>query len=611
MMKSKKWKVSLFTMMLILMMSVIPVQAVRTVSMKKGQEKNLSVVLTLSQLDSGLATASYTWHSTNTGVVKVAGTSRVARVYAVGNGTCYVSASTTGAYCSWKITVGSGGSSGTTGNKTTTKKVTVKSVKLNKTSLTLNVGKTQTLKYTVSPKTAKTTVGWTSSNTRVASVNGGKVTAKNPGKATITVKTANGKKKSCKVTVKAPAKKVTMSHSSLTLGKGDKFKLTATVSPTNTTDKWKWSSSNKKLATVNSKGQVTAKKSGRVTITAKCGSKKATCSIKIAKSKIKKINPRANYVEVGMGSTALLGYTFTPSDADGMLTWSSSNTNVVKVNQNGKVTPVSTGTATVTVKASSGASAKYTVKVTVPATRVTLDTSSLTVRKGKTASLFAMVTPFDTTDKITWKSGNTSIATVSASGKVTGVSAGTTYIQAIAGSCVASCQVTVDDSADISEATILIYDGYYQYAYYATDKMSEKIPFDRTKGIRLTQSNRNVSNYIEICERPSNGTLRLVLSNVETGGIDSVGGNLILELEPGTSNVNMNGIRVKGDLTICGAGSLTARNYSSAISANTVRVAGGATVTAYSELESSAPIDATNGLTIESGSHVAQYRETY
>lgn len=84
------------------------------------------------------------------------------------------------------------------------------SVSLNKTSLTLDVGKSYTLTKTVSPSSAVTSYTWSSSNTSVATVDGnGKVTAKKAGTATITVKTSNGKTATCKVTVNLPTPQIT------------------------------------------------------------------------------------------------------------------------------------------------------------------------------------------------------------------------------------------------------------------------------------------------------------------------------------------------------------------------------------------------------------------
>ena len=89
--------------------------------------------------------------------------------------------------------------------------ITPTSVALNKTTLTLDIGKTSNLRATVYPSNATNKkCTWSSSNTSVATVDGnGKVTAKASGTATITVKTSNGKTATCKVTVNLPAPQIT------------------------------------------------------------------------------------------------------------------------------------------------------------------------------------------------------------------------------------------------------------------------------------------------------------------------------------------------------------------------------------------------------------------
>ena len=90
-----------------------------------------------------------------------------------------------------------------TSASTTVKKTTAPTkVALNKTSATLVKGKSLTLKATLTPAKATTKLSWSSSDTKVATVNqSGNVTAVKKGTATITVKTSNGKKATCKVTV--------------------------------------------------------------------------------------------------------------------------------------------------------------------------------------------------------------------------------------------------------------------------------------------------------------------------------------------------------------------------------------------------------------------------
>lgn len=140
-------------------------------------------------------------------------------------------------------------------------------VKINKTSTTIYVGKTETLKISGTSKKVK----WTTSNKSVATVSSkGKVTAKKAGTATITAK-VSGKSYKCKVTVKNPS----LNRSKATLEEGK----TITLKLTGATAK-KYTSSNKNVATVSSKGKIIAKKAGTATITC-TGSNKKTYKCKI------------------------------------------------------------------------------------------------------------------------------------------------------------------------------------------------------------------------------------------------------------------------------------------------------------------------------------------
>jgi uncharacterized protein YjdB len=115
----------------------------------------------------------------------------------------------------------------------------VKYVRLTPTEINLSPGKTATLTATVIPENATDrTVTWESSNTNVATVNNGIVTAKNTGTAVITVKTQDGSKTaSCTVIVDYFAAGVTLNKEQLTLKVGDTEQLTATVLPEDATDK--------------------------------------------------------------------------------------------------------------------------------------------------------------------------------------------------------------------------------------------------------------------------------------------------------------------------------------------------------------------------------------
>lgn len=130
---------------------------------------------------------------------------------------------------------------------------------------------------------------WTSSNKKVATVDkNGKITGKKKGKTYITVTMKSGAKAICYLTVQKGSVKTTklqVNKTKLTLvlsGNPKTFQIKTTKTPVTTQDKVTYKTSNKKVAVVNSKGKITAKKAGKTTITIKCGkkSKKITVTVK-------------------------------------------------------------------------------------------------------------------------------------------------------------------------------------------------------------------------------------------------------------------------------------------------------------------------------------------
>ena len=173
------------------------------------------------------------------------------------------------------------------GDKTATCSITivpteVSSITLDKSSAFLKVGETVTLTATVGPDDATDkTVTWTTSDATVATVSNGVVTAKKLGTATITAK-AGDKTATCSITVVATeVSSITLDKTSASLKVGETVTLTATVNPSDATDKSvTWTTSDATVATVFN-GVVTAKKIGTVTIIAQAGDKTARCTVKV------------------------------------------------------------------------------------------------------------------------------------------------------------------------------------------------------------------------------------------------------------------------------------------------------------------------------------------
>ena len=161
---------------------------------------------------------------------------------------------------------------------------------------------------------------------------------------------------------------VSLDKNSLSLDVGGAYTLTATVTPSNATDKTiTWSSNNTSVATV-SNGKVTAKAAGIATITAKSNNGKYdTCKVTVKNPvvEVTGVSLDKNSLSLEVGDTYMLTATVIPSNAtDKTITWSSSNSAVATVNQEGNVTAKDTGIATITAKSNSGKLATCKVIVT-------------------------------------------------------------------------------------------------------------------------------------------------------------------------------------------------------------------------------------------------------
>ena len=196
-----------------------------------------------------------------------------------------------------------------------------------------------------------------------------KLTAgKKKGSAVVTVTLASKKTASFKVTVqKAAVKttKITTTTKSLTLAKGATYKKLASsiaVTPVTSKEKVTYSSSNKKVATVSSKGVIKAKKAGTAKITVKSGKKKVVVTVKVTGVKTTNLSGVPAAKNVSKGKSFKIKAIATPKNTDEKITFKSSNKKVATVTSKGVVKGLKKGTATITVQSGSK---KMTCKVTV------------------------------------------------------------------------------------------------------------------------------------------------------------------------------------------------------------------------------------------------------
>ncbi len=313
-------------------------------------------------------------------------------------------------------------------------------IKLNKSSLTINVGSSSTVKTTISPSNAtNTSVTWSTSDSKIATVSNGKITGVNPGTATITVKTKDtGKTASLIVVVTKAVTSVSLNKTTTTININKTEKIVATVSPSDATDKTvTWTSSDTKIVTVNN-GTITGIKEGTATVSAttKDGNKVAKITVHVVKPTVgvKSITLNKTKTSIKAGSSEKIEATISPSDATNKsITWTSSDENIAIVND-GLVIGKKEGTVTITAVTNDGdkvASVDVTIsEVAIENIKLNLNEVELLVGDNYEASV--KITPDNASNKtINWISSDDSIASVN-NGMITAIKSGTATITAIA-----------------------------------------------------------------------------------------------------------------------------------------------------------------------------------
>ncbi len=342
-----------------------------------------------------------------------------------------------------------------------TVKVSVNDIKLNNTACTLVEGNDMYLNATVYPSDASDKgVKWSTSDSSIATVNqNGYVKALKAGTVVIKATAAGNSRKSasCTITVKAPevlASGIKLNQTNVTLPKNEKLQLSYSFINNPTNRNVTWTSSNNSIVSVDSNGMISAKAEGTATITCKAADKSgvtATCKVTVTRAKpsvyVSSISINDSGLVLNPGQTHKMNFTVYPSNATYKeVKWTSSNTSVVSVDQNGNIKALKAGSATITAASTDGSnkSASCRITVRIPVSSIRLDKTSYTVTEGNKFPLRAAVYPSNATDKtVKWTSSNSSIATVDQNGVVTAIKPGSCYIRATAGSYTSSCKVTV------------------------------------------------------------------------------------------------------------------------------------------------------------------------
>lgn len=340
-----------------LTISAAPV-AVTGVSLSKSETAltvGASETLTATVSPENANNKNVSWKSDDTAVATV---DQNGKVTAVGEGEAIITATTEDGKYTATCTV-----------KVSPAPVAANGVTLTPDKTTLNVGEKQTLTATVLPAYATNkNVTWVSSDTSVATVENGVVTAVGKGTATITVTTEDGGyTATCEVTVKLPVSAVTLNETSTALVVGNTKQLTATVAPANADDSTvTWKSGNTNVATVDQTGKVTAVGIGTTTITATAGGKSATCTVTVTAKPVPIEAIALRDAAVSVGGTIQLEPVFTPADTTQRdVIWTSSDRTIATVDANGRVRGVAEGKVTITVTSTADRSITASCTVTV------------------------------------------------------------------------------------------------------------------------------------------------------------------------------------------------------------------------------------------------------
>ena len=394
----------------------VPVQNVSLVQDSFTLEKGTTDNIEIDYSPSDTTTAkNYSFTSNNNDIVTV---DEDGVMSAVGNGSTTIDVEAFGETFEVDVTV-----------ETSINKVT-----LDETNIEMAKGEEKTISATVEPSdtTMSKELTWESSNPDVVTVDeNGKIEAISGGRATITATSVNGVSASLNVVVNVPITNATINKESLTMNKGDEEQLEVTIEPSDATDqKITWTTDDDEVATVDENGKVTAVGAGETTITAKVGSFTLTTDVEVVVP-IEKIELNETSIEMLPTQEKNLSVIITPNDTteDTTVRWESNNPDVVSVDNNGVISALEPGNATITATVGSF-SVSAEVKVLIPIDNIVISNSDVRLNKGGTEILTIQVYPEnaeeDTT--VTWESSNTNVATIDSNGKVTAVGGGNATI---------------------------------------------------------------------------------------------------------------------------------------------------------------------------------------
>ncbi len=300
-------------------------------------------------------------------------------------------------------------------------------IELDKVKLTLGVGETRTMKYTLSGGEPSSGISWRSSNPDTLTVSDGRITAIKEGAAVITATTANGCVSSCNVTVK-PAPETVSIVRTLVLGVGETRKLKITFNDNSYSYKKVYSSENKAVASFSKGAVVTAVSVGETTIGIETfNGKISNCLVKVVPAP-KKAALNQKSISLYTDRTATLIPSFDSSIEYDSYTIAADDCSICTVSENGRIVPKKPGKTTIRVKTYNGLTAVCPITIKKAPTEIVLNRKSVALGKGEKYSLqFSFDSKIGIND-YSVKSNNEKTAIISKNGVIEAKETGTAKI---------------------------------------------------------------------------------------------------------------------------------------------------------------------------------------
>ncbi len=344
--------------------------------------------------------------------------------------------------------------------------ITVEEISFEESHITVEKGDEFTLKLSIYPENANTPnwIKWVSSDPKVVQVDAdGNLTAIGAGTATIAAYMGE-KMASCLVTVEVPLEEIELEDLVLEYDPDAVYTLDMQLLPEDTTDETEpvYESDNTDVLVVDSEGNLYTMATGTATVTVTIGEITAQCEVSVVAT-LQALSFEQETVSVNIGQSTTLSVQTTPTTVTEELEfyYESSAPEVVSVDQEGVITALAAGTATITVSAGE-ISAECTVTVGIPLEGISLGQTSLQLNSGASVQLEVSLLPSNTTESpaISYSSSDSSVATVDANGVVYAVAPGSAVISVSAQGYSASCSVSVAaplQSISLSKTDITIY----------------------------------------------------------------------------------------------------------------------------------------------------------